>query len=325
MRGKTGALGKDGDARVAGRKPLPADEPHDLGEQFHAVCACKPRVRVGEIVPDVPQSRRRKEGVHQRVYEDVAVRMRREPVRVRDDGAAQHDAIALAEGVRIDAQTDALGGCEVLGEGQFFIGAVADEQTGRRNVRRIHAALVGELRLAPFGEHGFVCPQQFAAQKTLRRLHGKDVPARGDGGDAAVFGEHRRIRRGKGAYAAAERPDACDAVLDELVRDVRARRVVDEHDLALRLAQGVKDALRARLPAGDGAGVGIGGKQPSDALRILGAAGDEDLVRGGGKSRDGIREDGHPVQFPQHFVLRKSRAFAPARRAEDGTDHAMTS
>ena len=88
VRGKTGALGKDGDARVAGRKPLPADEPHDLGEQFHAVCACKPRVRVGEIVPDVPQSRRRKEGVHQRVYEDVAVRMRREPVRVRDDGAA---------------------------------------------------------------------------------------------------------------------------------------------------------------------------------------------------------------------------------------------
>ena len=325
MRRKAGTLCQNGETDVFRRKSLFPDKPHDFGKQRHAVRSRKAIVRVGEIVSDVAQPRGGQEGIHQGMDEHVAVRMCNEPARVGDSYPAEHDMVSFVEGVGIDAESDAFGRGKVLGISEFFVGAVSPEDVRRRDVCRVHAAVVGEFFFALLFKRSLVCPQQAVAHKSLRRLYGENIFARGDGHDAAVPDKDGRVRCGQGAHAAAVFSDAGDAVIDDLFCDGRPRRVVDEHQVALCFVERKIDALRAERAADDGVCVREGVEKRRNARLVLCAAGDKDLIRNGGECRQRVAQDGQAVQLPQHLVFGKPGALSLPCGAENDADHAITS
>ena len=231
-------------------------------------------------MPDVQKARRREKGVHHRVDEDVAVAVCDKPAPGRDPDACQHDVVLrLPEGVRVDAEARALAGGKIFGIGEFFVAAVALKEVGRGDVGGVEAALVREGRKLPFALRERKSVLEFAAQKALRGLHGKNHPARRHGGNGAVPCEHGGVRCGQGADAAAVFLYALDAGADGLPRHEGTGGVVDEHDVAFDFPEGGKDALLARLSSAHGAGAGVEGEKEADGRFVLFAAGDEDLVR----------------------------------------------
>ena len=231
-------------------------------------------------MPDVQKARRRKQGVHHGVDEHVAVAVRDKPAPGRDPDARQHDVVLrLPEGVRVDAEARALAGGKVLGIGELFVAAVALKEVGRGDVGGVEAALVREGRKLPFALRERKSVLEFAAQKALRGLHGKNHPARRHGGNGAVPCEHGGVRCGQGADAAAVFLYALDAGADGLPRHEGTGRVVDEHDIAFDFLEGIPNALLARRTALHRAGAGVGGEKEADGRFVLFAAGDEDLVR----------------------------------------------
>ena len=241
-----------------------------------------------------------------------------------DAYAAEDHMVAFAEGVRVHAESDALGGQEVLRIGEFSVLALARHDAGRRDVLRVDAALVGEGE--PFGTRLFVGGEQLVPVKSLRGLHEERRFPRRHREDVPVRRQRYGIRRRDRAHAAAVLFYAFDAGADRLVRDEGARRVVHEHDVALRAAERIVHRFPARAAAAHGAGGGEGGEQRLYARLVRLAARHDDLVRAcRGECGERPREYGQSAQFVQYLVFRKSRARAFARGADDGGYHTITS
>ena len=325
MRGETGRFGKNGDARILGGIARVCEQHHDFAQKFHAVGVLEPLVRIWEVVSDVVQTCGGEQGVHQRVAHHVAVAVRDQSAFMGNAHAREGHKVALrAERVRIHAESDALGGEEVLRIGELSVLALARKEVRRRDILRVDAALVREGK--SLGARLLVGGEQLVPVKSLRGLDQERRFARGNGKDVPVDRERDGICRGQGAHAAAERLYAFDAVLNDLLRDEGARRVVNEHNLSTRAFERVVDGRAARLAAEHGARGGEGGEQRFHARFVLRVARHDDLVRARRRKRgERPREHGQPAQLVQHLVFRKTRAPAAACGANDNAYHTITS
>ncbi len=173
------ALGDDRDIGIAQPVALAQHQRHAGAQQFAAVGALEARIGVGEVPADVAGRDGAEQRVAQCVQRHVAVRMRDEPVRVRDAHAAEHHRLArLRSGAR---RSRARSSCP-------------DPATARKIVvrqfhvfRDRHLDVVGASRQQPRREpetldrHGFVGDRR----RRRRAPRAAPAPARRSGTPAA--------------------------------------------------------------------------------------------------------------------------------------------
>ena len=147
---------------------------------------------------DVAVGERAENGVDQRMQRDVGVGMSGHAARMRNADAAEHDVIAVGEGVHVEAVADAhvgqRGAMRSFGAGEILVGRdlhvaglafeYADAMTGPFGERGV----VGEI-LAPCRRRAAMRGEDQIEGESLRRLH--------DAQPVAVerFGDTRRIDR----------------------------------------------------------------------------------------------------------------------------------
>ena len=188
---------------------------------------------------DVSFGKRAENGVHERVQDDVGIRMARQSAPMRDAHAAERDVIAIAKLVDIEAETGAhiAQGCKLghFSAAEIIVGG--DLHVPSLTLER------GDLEARPFGERGvvgeIVTPrgggplvriQKGGKAECLRGLHHAQVSSvdraghatcRVDGLDGVRDGDHRHRR--------ATRARGRDRTRDQGVRRKRPRGIVHQH------------------------------------------------------------------------------------------------
>ena len=205
------------------------------------------------MLADVAVGERAEDRIDERMQRHVGVGMAGQPAVVRDLHAAEHDVIAVAEGVHVEAVAEPqvgeardaprLGPGEILGGGQLHVAAFAREHR--------------DLEAGPFGERGVVGEivaarrrglamrvEQRREREGLRRLHRAQARARSTVPATWPSASTRLIVSvtARAGIAAPVFVAGRDRARDQRRRAERPRRVVHQHD--------VRGARAERLEAG---------------------------------------------------------------------------
>jgi len=109
MSAQAGFLGNNSGIHVAGSEsPLPQFR-YDLAQEDAAVDSLQLRIGIGKMSADIAQPGRTQQGIAQGMDEHIPIRMRDQPLFVRNGDAAQHHMIPITEPVGIIAMTNANG------------------------------------------------------------------------------------------------------------------------------------------------------------------------------------------------------------------------
>ncbi len=103
MRGNARRLGEHRHIGIDQSERGGAQPRGHLAQENAAVRAAIVRIAVGEMPADVAVAQRPEDGIAERVDHDVAVRVRHNAAGMRDAHAAEHDMVALAEGVHVES------------------------------------------------------------------------------------------------------------------------------------------------------------------------------------------------------------------------------
>ncbi len=107
VRADLGPFADHGDIGIAQAPAARMQQAHAVIEELRAVGALPARIRWREMLADVAQRQRAEQGVAQRVDHHVAIAVGKHAALVRHAHAAEHDVVALAEGVDVIALADA--------------------------------------------------------------------------------------------------------------------------------------------------------------------------------------------------------------------------
>ena len=263
--------------------------------------------------------------------QDVAVAVGDKAALCGDACPAQHDMVCIrAEFVGIDADARAqLDLHKVLRKGEFSVLRLAAAQKGRGDIFGVHARIVGEVLIADAA----VGAQQLGKAEALRRLYGVCRAALVKRGDHAELPLRQRVGAGQGADAAAVRARAGDAAADDLLRNERPRRVVDEYIVGRageggEVFEGGAHRSRAGIPARNDGRLWLACQQLPHPrqLAFRRAYGDGADILAARKGAHRAQQHRHAADLLEYLVFRKPRAAARTRRRDDRRDvHADTS
>ena len=148
MRRDARRFAHDGDVEMrdhaaAGAHPLAGE-----GEEAIRRRAAPLRIARRKVLADVAFGERAEDGIHQRMQRDVSIGMPGHAARIWDTDAAEHDVIAVGEGMDVEAVAGAhvgerrhaqrLGAGEIVVGGELHVAGFAVEHAARdaRPIRR---------------------------------------------------------------------------------------------------------------------------------------------------------------------------------------------
>ena len=162
---------------------------------------------------------------------------------MRDRDAAEHDLVARAEGVDVVAGADPdvaegqrrlggeapLGGGDIVGRGELDVAGIArdDAAPACRPIRRRAASSV---KIRPAARRLLVRGEDGGEAEALRRLGRVEAFARDGRGDHAVGVDRFSVLgTGRAGTTASASSSAADHAADQVGRDERPCRVMDQH------------------------------------------------------------------------------------------------